>query len=279
MKKIIILYHNECSDGFGAAWAAWKKFGSKAEYMGLKHQTPPPLKKLRGKILYFVDITYIGKDLDNVIKVAEDVTILDHHISAKDEIKKAPHSIYALDQSGAGLAWRFFHSDKKDPYLIRCVETRDLWVWKVPHAKEILAAMDVLSFDFKKWDHAAKDLENIQIRKKYIEKGLAILAYEEKIATDLFTKTQPAIFEGHRVGVVNSPVLHSEIGHLIYEHGYDAAIIWSHQDGQIRVSMRSNGKVDVSKLAQKYGGGGHKAAAGFRLDPNRNLPWRYDTLR
>jgi hypothetical protein len=29
MKKTIILYHLDCPDGFGAAWAAWKKFSSK----------------------------------------------------------------------------------------------------------------------------------------------------------------------------------------------------------------------------------------------------------
>lgn len=275
MSKVIILYHNECSDGFGAAWAAWKKFGTKAEYIGLTHSTPPDLKKLRGKILYFVDITYVGKDLDAVMKVAKDITILDHHVSTKDEIKRAPHYVYAVDESGAGLSWRFFHPCKKDPYLLRCVEARDLWFWNVPHAEEILAAVDVLPFDFKKWDRAAKDLENLAIRKKYIEKGKSILAYEDKLATDLFLKTQPAIFDGHRVGVVNSPVLHSKIGTLIYSNGYDAAVIWSHQNGQIRVSMRSNGKVDVSKLAQKYGGGGHKAAAGFRLNPNQKLPWKY----
>lgn len=275
MKKIIVLYHNECPDGFGAAWAAWKKFGAKAEYIGLNHSTPPPIEKLRGKILYFIDITYIGKDLDKVIKVAKDVTILDHHVSTKDEIKKAPHSIYAVNQSGAILAWRFFHPGKKDPYLLRCIETRDLWQWQVPHAEEILAALDVLPFDFKKWDRAVTDIENPNIRKKYIEKGRAIRAYEEKIAADLFKKVQPAIFEGHRAGVVNAPILHSEIGHLIYSNGYTIAIVWSHNGGQFRVSLRSNGKIDVSKIAQKYGGGGHKAAAGFRLDPNQTLPWKY----
>ncbi|MDR0502681.1 MAG: bifunctional oligoribonuclease/PAP phosphatase NrnA [Treponema sp.] len=34
--------------------------------------------------------------------------------------------------------------------------------------------------------------------------------------------------------------------------------------GEIRCSMRSKGKVNVSKIAQEFGGGGHVTAAGFR---------------
>lgn len=275
MKKIVILYHNECSDGFGAAWAAWKKFGNRANYIGLNHQTPPPLERLRGKFVYFVDITYVGKDLDKVLHVAKEVTILDHHVSVKDEIKKARHWVYSSNESGAGLSWRFFHPKKKIPYLLRCVETRDLWKWNVPGAKEIMAAMDLLPFDFKKWSAAAHDLENIQTRKKYIERGRIILDYEEKMARDLSAKVQPAVFAGYKAGVINSPVLHSQIGKEIYDAGFDVAVIWSHQNGAFRVSLRSKNKVDVSKLAREYGGGGHKNAAGFSLDPNRNLPWRY----
>ena len=33
--------------------------------------------------------------------------------------------------------------------------------------------------------------------------------------------------------------------------------------GQTRVSLRSRGAVDVAALAQRFGGGGHAAAAGF----------------
>ncbi|MEM1059678.1 MAG: bifunctional oligoribonuclease/PAP phosphatase NrnA [Verrucomicrobiota bacterium] len=36
------------------------------------------------------------------------------------------------------------------------------------------------------------------------------------------------------------------------------------EDGKIRVSMRSRGKVDVAKIATELGGGGHKLAAGIR---------------
>ncbi|MNI72288.1 Bifunctional oligoribonuclease and PAP phosphatase NrnA [compost metagenome] len=37
-------------------------------------------------------------------------------------------------------------------------------------------------------------------------------------------------------------------------------------EGAVKVSLRSAGKVDVAALAQVFGGGGHTRAAGARLD-------------
>ena len=50
MKNNIVLYHAGCPDGFGAAWACWKKFGDNAEYMPVSHGSPPP--NVEGKNVY-----------------------------------------------------------------------------------------------------------------------------------------------------------------------------------------------------------------------------------
>jgi phosphoesterase RecJ-like protein len=39
-----------------------------------------------------------------------------------------------------------------------------------------------------------------------------------------------------------------------------------HNDGRVRVSMRSRGETDVGGLAATMGGGGHRLAAGFTLE-------------
>jgi len=44
-----------------------------------------------------------------------------------------------------------------------------------------------------------------------------------------------------------------------------AALFVEQQDGRIRCSLRSNGRVDVRRIAERFGGGGHKAAAGLYL--------------
>jgi phosphoesterase RecJ-like protein len=49
--------------------------------------------------------------------------------------------------------------------------------------------------------------------------------------------------------------------------GVDAALLFVEQDdGKIRISLRSKGAIDVAAIASKYGGGGHRQAAGARLD-------------
>jgi len=44
-----------------------------------------------------------------------------------------------------------------------------------------------------------------------------------------------------------------------------AALFRLREDGAVRVSMRSRGRIDVSRLAQRFGGGGHFGAAGCTL--------------
>jgi phosphoesterase RecJ-like protein len=43
-----------------------------------------------------------------------------------------------------------------------------------------------------------------------------------------------------------------------------SVVVKENKDGQVRCSLRSKGKVNVSKIAQSLGGGGHITAAGFK---------------
>jgi phosphoesterase RecJ-like protein len=48
--------------------------------------------------------------------------------------------------------------------------------------------------------------------------------------------------------------------------GVEAAALFVEQaDGRVKISLRSRGAVDVCKIAEKFGGGGHKMAAGAHL--------------
>lgn len=57
------------------------------------------------------------------------------------------------------------------------------------------------------------------------------------------------------------------VAQLRSTRGVDAAIlIYETSDGQQKVSMRSNGAVDVAAIAVRHGGGGHIRAAGITMD-------------
>ena len=48
-----VIYHADCTDGFGSAYSAWKLLGNRAEYHACKHGTLPP--DVKGKNVVLVD--------------------------------------------------------------------------------------------------------------------------------------------------------------------------------------------------------------------------------
>lgn len=276
MKHILVLYHKNCPDGFGAAWAAWKKFGNKADYLAIEHQVPPPKNLVDRKEIYMVDICYRRPILEKLLKVNSNITIIDHHITSKETIKLAKNYSYGLNHSGAVLSWKFFHPKKPVPWLLRHIEDVDLWKWKLPFTAEISVALELYynNFAFKKWDKIAPDFENAKKRRKYINEGKLILKYRDTILKRIVAGAEKVNFENKKAYAVNSPFWQSEIGNQIVKDKKTIAVIWSRKSGKINVSLRSDGKIDVSKLALKYGGGGHKVAAGFSMDVKKPLPWK-----
>ena len=62
-----VIYHADCTDGFGAAYSAWKQLGNRAEYHACKHGTPPPdikdcfIEILSIYGLLFTDVLFLKK--------------------------------------------------------------------------------------------------------------------------------------------------------------------------------------------------------------------------
>ena len=277
MKNIIVLYHSDCSDGFGAAWAAWKKLGNKAEYIPVEHDVPPP-RGLKDKEIYSLDFCYTAPVLRRLVKRNKRVIVIDHHISAREDIKEA--SDWVLDDtftnSGAVLSWKYFHPKKPVPKLLQYVEDRDLWRFKLSFSMESSAFLRTTDYDFSLWSRIARGLEKSKKKKEYIAQGRNILQYEQKLIDFLVSKAQRVVFEGYDTLAVNSMLFHtkSRIGHLLAEKRPPIGIVWSHQGDRIIVSLRSNGTVNVAELAARYGGGGHEPAAGFSIKKSEKLRWK-----
>ncbi|TSC80075.1 MAG: putative phosphohydrolase [Parcubacteria group bacterium Gr01-1014_29] len=262
-KRITVLYHADCADGFGAAWAAWKKFGKKAVYIAVPPSNRELPRSARGTDLYTLDYAIPLDAVDEIRKQVLSLTVIDHHVSNKASAEKADERLFQLENSGAVLAWKFFHGSKKAPRLLRHIEDSDLWKFHLKHTREITEALMLYDMNFKTWDKLIRDFENKK-EKKYIEEGKVLLRLRERRIGRLIGFGEKRTFEGYKALVVNSPFYVSEIGHSIVKHGTPVAIIWSYREGKIVVSLRSDGKeVNVAELAELYGGGGHPAAAGF----------------
>jgi len=275
MKKIVILYHKNCPDGFGAAWAAWKKFGNKANYIPVEYQTPPP-KNLKGKEVYSLDFSYPAEVIKKLKKITKKLVFLDHHITAKENIKFADFYVYNVNHSGAFLTWRYFHPKKATPKLILYIEDRDLWNFKLAGAREITTFLKTLDLNLKEFDKLAVQFERADFRKKYFETGKILLAFKEQIISGVASQAEKVRFLGIDTLAANSPILglRSEIGEILYDKKPPMSIIWLKDGDDLLVSLRSKGDFDISKLAKRFGGGGHKNAGGFRIKKGQKIPWK-----
>lgn len=272
--KIVVLYHKGCEDGFGAAWAAWKKFGARAEYLGIERDKPFP-KHLKDKEVYMLDFTYPLELTKKLLKIVKLLTIIDHHISVEKSTKLAHEYLYNLNHSGAVLAWKYFHPKKPIPKLLKYIEDVDIWKMSLPYVYEIAASLGTYEFEFYLWNQIAKDFENTRNLNKYIEEGKAILKYKNVLIKKALKDAEEVKFFGKRALAVNFALaLNSEIGDAMRKKGFSLGIIWQQKGNKLIISLRSTNKVDSSKIAMKFGGGGHKKAAAFVLPLNQKFPWK-----
>ncbi len=271
-KKYFVLYHANCWDGFGAAWAAWKKLGPRAQYIPMNHGDAMP-KGLGGREVFLLDFCFPDDQLKKLVKIARRVTVIDHHISRKDSLPLADDYLYDNAHSGAVLSWQYFHPARPTPRLLRYIEDVDLWRFKLPKTRELMAALGTRDFSFSLLDKIERDFRQTKTRESYIKEGLAVLAYQRRVIEKVVSTAEHVIFENIRAFSANTQTLTSEVGNTLLKKR-TLAIIWSRKNGKIAVSLRSRGKLDVSKVAAKYGGGGHRHAAGFSLNASRPLPWK-----
>jgi uncharacterized protein len=101
---------------------------------------------------------------------------------------------------------------------------------------------------------------------KQSERGHAIMRAKDKDTRELSENKFKLNIAGHEVWAVNVPyTFSSDMGHLLGKGEPFAATYYF--DGKDYIfSLRSDDNgLDVSEIAKKFGGGGHKHAAGFKV--------------
>ena len=140
----VVLYHAECMDGFGSAWALWKRFPD-ARYVAVKHGFPPP-DGLQNQHVVMVDFSYPRAAILQLAEHTASLHILDHHITAQASLADLPFAYFDMNRSGAVLAWEWAHGQTV-PWLLQYVQDKDLWQWHLPFSREISAALASYPFD------------------------------------------------------------------------------------------------------------------------------------
>ncbi len=250
----IVLYHAECSDGFGAAWALWKKFPN-ANFLPVKHGHPPP-PNLKDRRVVIADFSYARSILEAMASETKELLVLDHHITAERTLDGFSYAYFDQSKSGAVLSWEWAHGTAP-PWLLQYIQDKDLWTWALPGSREINAALASYPFDFNVWDGFTQSTLE--------QEGRAILRYEHELVGKLAAQASMVEFQGVVVPAVQSSILTSQIGERLSAH-HPFCLIWHDSDGRRYFSMRSRSDgTDVGGIAASFGGGGHTHAAGFSV--------------
>jgi oligoribonuclease NrnB/cAMP/cGMP phosphodiesterase (DHH superfamily) len=257
-----VLYHSNCYDGFGAAYAAWKKFGDEGtKYLPVSYGFPPP-EMPDAKAVYIVDFSY---PKETILALAEKcpVTVLDHHKTAKEALEPLvgqdnPTVIFDMERSGAKMTWEYLNAAKPTPALIEHISDRDLWRFRLEGSKAVHKALVSYPMDFKVWD-------TFDIQKLKVE-GEALERLHAQLVANICKAAWTGEIDGHKVPMVNTSIAWSEVGHELLQRFPEAPFVASFTvfDTQVMWSLRSRPGFDVSAVAKKFGGGGHENAAGFK---------------
>lgn len=280
MSKPLCIYHGNCADGFGAAWAVrhWaKRHEELVEFHPGVYQAPPP--DVADRDVLMVDFSYKIDVLRELASKARSLLILDHHKSAAEDLASIPAyrsgdwaqtrecghpvALFDMDRSGAGLTWDFFFPNEKRPALIDHIEDRDLWRFNLEGTREIQAAVFSYPYDFEVWDKLMLEIDVQSLRSD----GAAI---ERKHFKDIREFIEAAgtrmAIAGHDVPALNAPYFwSSDAGHIMAKDEPFAACYWDTPDGRVFSLRSAEDGLDVSEIAKAYGGGGHKHAAGFSV--------------
>jgi uncharacterized protein len=263
-KDIIVISHANCADGFCAAWIAHTRFGEDADYLFANYGEPAP--EVTGRRVYILDFSYPRDTLLKIGEQARVLALLDHHKTAEADLKGLSFAFFDMNHSGARLAWDFFMTSGPRPWLVDYVEDRDLWKWALPDSREISALIASYPNDFWEWD-----LLSGSDRFEMANHGHAILRYQAR-------QIEANVAHCRRVeldGILSIPCINitdrtiSESLHQLAEQNGSPpmALGWfQREDGQFVYSLRSIGELDVSEIAKRHGGGGHRNAAGFVSD-------------
>lgn len=283
MKKTICIYHKADYDGIFSREVAKKFLPPDTEFIGWDYADPYPKDIPDDVNLYIIDLSV------EPLMGHPNLVWIDHHKSA---IEKYPSTIkgYRIDGVAAcRLAYQWFvregknglpiksdYEDRKvfEPFALTLAGEYDIWVHKGDGDIEFQFGLDAQEkLDFDQLLEAS--VYSPYIRAIIKDGKAAMQCYATRDAAIMRDRAFLTEWEGLTFLALNTPRCNSQtfVSRDVRETGHDAlmAFFWNGWHWNFSLYHASHNKeIDLSEIAAKYGGGGHKGACGFRL---KKLPF------
>lgn len=281
---IAIIHHND-HDGFcSAAIVSHFEKNNKKEFFCSDYTTPilDLTKDKKYEKIYVVDISFDLKTMKELKNRCDNIIWIDHHQSAMEKLDEfEADGIRKIGKSACRLCWEYLFPEEKIPYGVKLIDKFDifdnsnekLWDNYVYPFKLGMECYDMQPDDnIKIWNKIFKDDETFL--KDTVNKGKTINKYLSRQFKKIAEETSFEIkFEGKNAVVVNTPFFGSFSVDPVYDpKKHDIMMVFKYSKDKYSVSLYTTKRdVDVAKIAEKYGGGGHKKAAGFSC---KQLPFK-----
>jgi oligoribonuclease NrnB/cAMP/cGMP phosphodiesterase (DHH superfamily) len=269
---MICFYHKADLDG-RCSGAIVKHFFPNCTLVGVDYNNPLDRTLIRdSRRVWVVDFSFTRKEMV-FLSNNYDLIWIDHHASALRKMDGVPrngtqivgdtpeHSVSACEQTWAYIA------GPADPYpkAVQLLGRYDVWDHRDEEVLPFQYGMRLTDTDphvelWKDLFESNRDVDGI------IGRGRTVLEYERQTNIVYMRGMHyEAEFEGHPVIVANKPYSNSTVFDGFYNPGkHDFMILFGVKPGEIKYTLYCvKPEIDVSKIAEKYGGGGHPGAAGF----------------
>ena len=286
----VCIYHFPCHDGFMSSVIAWRKWPNIVLWPRNYGEPVPPIEATMGCNVLIADFSY-PPDVLRSLK-AKSIVVLDHHKTAEAQLAEfrvfkqegadwlnSTGVVSALEntsilahfdmhRSGAAMTWDFCFPGEKMPRLIEFVQDRDLWTKEFPKTTAVYLLLESYGYDYDVWNDLLRDFDD-GFENQLIHDALAIERYYRRQIEEMAKQAAMQLLAGRMVPVAYVPYAFvsdvcAEMLRIYPEVDFAAAVVKSF--GETTYSLRSEDRrMDVSEIAKKYGGGGHRNAAGFRM--------------
>lgn len=297
MAKICKNYYDSLMGDSGDIWFEWR-FNPSAQIAGMKKlfKVCNDKKYIISEFVAFdvaFDVPAVQLLLDQNPNTK--VFLFDHHKTSEEAFANfndpRVKTVHDMNECGATLAWKHYFPGIELPLFLKHVRIRDNWEYSSEEAKE-LHSYEVNNYLFATQpDYKDKEawfkyltIENeAEFNEMAYQAGKCLGLTEDKMVRIIQTGGSIHKINEHYVFVCNTSCYQSELGnkmaHFKDEKGRmcDYVMMWRYNEAcnKYCVSLRSRKSgTDVSQIAQRYGGGGHAAAAGFTIENISDiLPW------
>jgi uncharacterized protein len=275
-------YHKVDHDGQASAFLV-KQIYPETELIGINYGDKFPEDSIAPEeSVFMVDFTL--QPFSEMIRIAKMIREksgefywIDHHISSisayhlalskneTDEIKGAQ----SVTDAACALTWGYLHGVEECPRFIRLLADYDIW----KHDRN----ENILPFHYGLRSQATPP-ENVELWKTFFDdKVIDNICMQGRIVLD-YIKTENRQYargtafetkiDGCNAIAINRMMANSKIFESIKNvEKYEVQILFGWQKVRWRCQLFSiGGQVDVSRIAVKYGGGGHAGAAGFQIE-------------